>query len=64
VHLPGGGWRGYDPGHGGAVANTRVAIAAANAAAIEGSFYRAGASSSLEYALGIRTRNLTDASRC
>jgi transglutaminase-like putative cysteine protease len=68
VYLPGGGWRGYDPGHGGAVANAHVAIAAAcnaaDAAPIEGSFYGTGASSSLEYALGIRTRNLTDASRC
>jgi hypothetical protein len=56
VHLPGGGWRGYDPGHGGAVVNAHVAVAAANAAAIEGSFYRAGASSSLEHELAIRTR--------
>jgi hypothetical protein len=56
VHLPGGGWRGYDPGHGGAVVNAHVAVAAVNDAAIEGSFYRAGASSSLEHELVIRTR--------
>ncbi|MGB7934938.1 MAG: transglutaminase-like domain-containing protein [Gammaproteobacteria bacterium] len=47
VYLPGGGWRGYDPGHGDAVAG---------AAPIEGSFYGAGASSSLEYELNIKTR--------
>ncbi|MGD8843490.1 MAG: hypothetical protein PVJ83_08450 [Gammaproteobacteria bacterium] len=47
MYLPGGSWRGYDPGHGGAVAN---------AAPIEGSFYRAGASSSLDHELVIRTR--------
>jgi len=60
VHLPGGGWRGYDPGHGGAVANARVVVAAAcnaaDTAPIEGSFYGAGASSSLEYELDIKTR--------
>jgi len=60
VYLPGGGWRGYDPSHGGAVANAHVAVAAAcnatDAAPIEGSFYGAGASSSLEYELVIRTR--------
>jgi hypothetical protein len=48
VYLPGGGWRGYDPGHGGAVAG---------AAPIEGSFYGAGASSSLEYELVIQPRS-------
>jgi L-aminopeptidase/D-esterase-like protein len=58
VHLPGSGWRGYDPGHGGAVANAHVAAAcnAADAAPIEGSFYGAGAGSSLEYELDIKTR--------
>jgi transglutaminase-like putative cysteine protease len=60
VYLPGGGWRGYDPSHGSAVANTHVAVAAAcnaaDAAPIEGSFYGAGARSSLEYELDIKTR--------
>ena len=57
------GWRlaWHDPGHGGTVTNAHVAVAAAcnaaDAAPIEGSFYGTGASSSLEYALGIRTRN-------
>jgi hypothetical protein len=49
VYLPCGGWRGYDPGHGGAVASAHVAVAAA--------CNGAGASSSLEYTLDIRTRN-------
>jgi transglutaminase-like putative cysteine protease len=61
VYLPGGGWRGYDPSHGNAVANAHVAVAAAgnpaDAAPIEGTFYGAGASSSLEYALDIKTRS-------
>jgi transglutaminase-like putative cysteine protease len=60
VYLPGGGWRGFDPSHGSAVANAHVAVAAASnaadAAPIEGSFYGTDASSSLEYELGIRTR--------
>jgi hypothetical protein len=52
--------RDYDPSHGSAVANAHVAVAAAcnaaDAAPIEGSFYGTGASSGLEYELGIRTR--------
>jgi len=61
VYLPGGGWRGYDPGHGGAVANAHVAVAAAcdaaDTAPIEGAFYGAGASSRLEYELVIQPRS-------
>jgi hypothetical protein len=61
MYLPGGRWRGYDPSHGGAVANADVAVAAAcnaaDAAPVEGSFYGAGASSSLEYTLDIRTHD-------
>jgi transglutaminase-like putative cysteine protease len=68
VYLPGGGWRGYGPSHGSAVANAHVSVAAAcsaaDAAPIEGSFYGPGASSSLEYTLDIRTHDRTDASRC
>jgi transglutaminase-like putative cysteine protease len=60
VYLPGGGWRGYDPSHGCAVADAHVAVAAAchsgDAAPIEGSFYGSGASSSLDYTLAIRAR--------
>jgi transglutaminase-like putative cysteine protease len=42
VYLPGGGWRGFDPTHGLAVADAHVALAAAarpqDAAPIEGAF--------------------------
>jgi transglutaminase-like putative cysteine protease len=42
VYLPGGGWRGYDPTHGLAVADAHVAVAACRephgATPIEGSF--------------------------
>jgi len=55
VYLPGVGWRGYDPGHGGAAANAHAAVA--GAAPIEGSFYGAGASSRLEYELVIQPRS-------
>jgi transglutaminase-like putative cysteine protease len=61
VYIPGGGWRGYDPSHGSAVANAHVSIAAAchaaDATPIEGSFYGTGASSRLEFRLGISTRS-------
>jgi transglutaminase-like putative cysteine protease len=61
VYLPGGGWRGYDPSHGSAVANAHVAVAAAcsaaDAAPIEGSFYGSGATSGLEYTLDIYTHD-------
>jgi transglutaminase-like putative cysteine protease len=60
VYIPGGGWRGYDPSHGSAVAGAHVAIAAAcnpaDATPIEGSFYGTGASSHLAYRLDITTR--------
>lgn len=43
VYLPGGGWRGFDPTHGLAVADQHVAVAAAatpaDAAPIDGSFH-------------------------
>jgi transglutaminase-like putative cysteine protease len=49
VYLPGGGWRGYDPTHGLAVADRHVALAAgmrpALAAPITGTFRGTGASS-------------------
>ena len=42
VYLPGGGWRGYDPTHGLAVADRHVALAAAalpaDAAPVSGAF--------------------------
>ncbi len=46
VYLPGGGWRGYDPTHGMAVADGHVALAAAaeaaGAAPVSGTFRGAG----------------------
>ena len=52
VYLPGGGWRGYDPTLGLAVADRHVALAAGShpslAAPITGTFRGAGASSRLE----------------
>ena len=52
VFLPGGGWRGYDPTHGLAVADLHVAVAAcrepAGAAPISGAFCGDGASSTME----------------
>lgn len=52
VFLPGGGWRGYDPTHGLAVADHHVAVAACSepkgAAPIEGTFRGTGAASRME----------------
>jgi len=52
VYLPGGGWRGYDPTHGMAVADEYIAVAACRvplgATPIEGGFSGAGATSTLE----------------
>ena len=56
VFLPGGGWCGFDPTHGLAVADRHVALAAAahpdDAAPIEGSFF-GGAQSTIETELAI-----------
>ena len=52
VYLPGGGWRGYDPTHGMAVADEYVPVAACSeplgATPIEGGFRGTGATSTLE----------------
>ncbi len=52
VYLPGGGWRGYDPTHGLAVADRHVAVAAGmrpgRAAPITGTFRGTGASSRMQ----------------
>lgn len=57
VYLPGGGWRGYDPTHGLAVADAHVPVAAAahpqGATPIEGHFMGA-ATSRMETRLSIR----------
>ncbi len=52
VYLPGGGWRGYDPTHGLAVADRHVAVAAgmhpALAAPVTGTFRGTGVSSRIQ----------------
>jgi transglutaminase-like putative cysteine protease len=52
VYVPGGGWRGYDPTHGLAVADRHIAVAAAAdarfAAPIEGAVRGTGATSRIE----------------
>jgi transglutaminase-like putative cysteine protease len=59
VYIPGGGWRGYDPTHGLAVADRHVPVAAAfspaGAAPIEGGFF-GEAASRMETDLTILTR--------
>jgi transglutaminase-like putative cysteine protease len=53
VYLPGGGWRGYDPSRGVAVADQHIPVAAGPeaewAAATEGCYIGTGADSSIEY---------------
>jgi len=57
VYLPGAGWRGFDPTHGEAIADTHVTVAAAahsrDTMPVSGIFTGQGASSSLEFDLRI-----------
>jgi transglutaminase-like putative cysteine protease len=57
VYLPGAGWRGFDPTHGQAVADTHVTVAAAahpqDTMPVSGIFTGLGANSSLDYDLCI-----------
>lgn len=57
VYLPGGGWRGYDPSLGLAVADGHIALASGPdhqlAAPITGSFRGTGARSTLEYDISL-----------
>lgn len=57
VYLPGAGWRGYDPTHGEAIADTHVTIAAAAHARdtmpVTGSFSGKGATSQLDFTVQI-----------
>ncbi len=58
VYLPGAGWRGFDPTHGEAVADTHVTIAAAahsrDTMPVSGIFSGKGASSTLDYTVEIQ----------
>jgi transglutaminase-like putative cysteine protease len=58
VYLPGAGWRGYDPTHGEAIADTHVTIAAAasphNTMPVSGGFIGEGVTSRLEYSVEIQ----------
>jgi transglutaminase-like putative cysteine protease len=58
VYLPGAGWRGFDPTHGEAVADTHVTIAAAahsrDTLPVSGNFLGAGAISTLDYTVEIQ----------
>lgn len=59
VFLPGGGWRGYDPSQGVAVADQHVAVASSalpqGAAPVHGTFRGTGVVSALEYEVDIST---------
>jgi transglutaminase-like putative cysteine protease len=58
VYLPGAGWRGFDPTHGEAVADTHVTIAAAahsrDTMPVSGVFSGKGVSSTLDYTVEIQ----------
>ncbi len=60
VYLSGGGWRGYDPSLGLAVADGHLVLAAAPdhrlAAAVSGSYRGTGVSSKLDYAIDLQVR--------
>jgi transglutaminase-like putative cysteine protease len=57
VYLPGGGWRGYDPAQGLAVADSHVVVAAAAdprlAAPLSGT-YRGAARSKMEFSIAMQ----------
>jgi len=59
VYIPGGGWRGYDPTHGRAVADAHVALAACGRAAgtlpVEGTYYGDPTPSRMDFELNIHT---------
>jgi len=59
VYLPGGGWRGYDPSQGLAVATSHVAVAAAAlpalAAPIAGT-YRGSARATMDFSISLQAR--------
>ena len=60
VYIPGGGWRGYDPSHGLAVADGHVAVAAAccldGTSPVAGTFYGADVESRMDVDLSIQVQ--------
>lgn len=60
VYLPGAGWRGFDPTHGIAIADTHVTVAASaypgNTMPVSGRFIGEGVMSTLDYAVTIEVR--------
>jgi transglutaminase-like putative cysteine protease len=65
VYLPGGGWRGYDPSLGLAVADGHVALTAAPdhqlAAPVSGSYRGTGVGSTMRYAVEVRSAESLEA---
>jgi transglutaminase-like putative cysteine protease len=63
VYLPGGGWRGYDPSLGLAVADGHVVLAAAPdhrlAAPVSGRYRGTGVASTMRYTVELRTAQST-----
>lgn len=59
VYLPGGGWRGYDPSEGLAVADSHVAVASGampeDAAPVTGTFRGDGVSAEIEFEIDVTT---------
>lgn len=59
VYLPGGGWRGYDPSEGLAVADSHVAVASGvmpeDAAPVTGTFRGDGVSAKIEFEIDVTT---------
>ena len=59
VYLPGGGWRGYDPTYGLAVADRHIAVAASAtprlAGPVSGSFRGTGVTSTMETKISLET---------
>jgi len=59
VYIPGGGWRGYDPTHGLAVADRHIVVAASyhpmGASPATGTFRGTGSTASMDYSIDLRS---------